>query len=310
LQRKIQRRKKRLNLKNIKKQKTIHNLHSKPRTTYILNQYGFLSVPSKSPTENFNNAIKSISSNSQSHSTDSSKYNTNHLHKQQPQKLSVHNLCPATSLPFGIQNLLGLGLKYCVSTARASPDINECLKKLAYKIQTTQYLLEKNDTNPEPYNPQIYIKLKGWNPTPATSDIKNSITDFEHNIKKAIIRNKLQKNNFSNLTYPQKQALHYLKQHAEFLIIPTDKNLGPAIMKRDEYITQCISEHLLTSNYEQLSNQTAYIKLESVKSRLKEYIHLHKAQLNPFEVTYSPEALNNKTISQSSTGCQKYTKTP
>jgi len=57
-------------------------------------------------------------------------------------------------------------------------------------------------------------------------------------------------------------------------------------MKRDEYITQCISEHLLTSNYEQLSNQTAYIKLESVKSRLKEYIHLHKAQLNPFEVTY------------------------
>jgi hypothetical protein len=57
-------------------------------------------------------------------------------------------------------------------------------------------------------------------------------------------------------------------------------------MKRDEYIKQCLSEHLLTSNYKQLCNRTAYAKLESVKYRLKEYINLHKTQLNPSEVTY------------------------
>ena len=245
----------------------------------ILKQYGFLSIPNKSPTENFNNAIKSISNNN-------SNYNTNQLYRLQPKNLSVHNLCPNTSLPLGVHNLLGLGLKYCISTARASPNTNECLKKLAYKIRTTQYLLGKNDTNTEPYNPQIYIKLKGWNPPPATSDIEKRITAFEHYIKKAITENKLQKHNFSNLTHPQKQALQFLIQHKEFIILPTDKNLGPAIMKRDEYIKQCFSEHLLTSNYKQLCKQTAYAKLESVKYFLKECVNLHRAQLNPSEVTY------------------------
>jgi hypothetical protein len=57
-------------------------------------------------------------------------------------------------------------------------------------------------------------------------------------------------------------------------------------MKQDKYIQQCLTEHLLTPNYKQLSDQTAYNKLESVKSLLKEYIQLHRAQLSPSEVTY------------------------
>jgi hypothetical protein len=164
--------------------------------------------------------------------------------------------------------------------------VEDCLRTMAYKVRTKQYLLEQNNRELDNYIPQIYVKLKGWNPPRATLDVENRLTDFEKQIRTATHSNKLQKYNFTDLTHPQQQALNSLKHNKEFIIIPADKNLGPAIMKCDEYIKQCLSEHLLTTNYNQLSNQAADTRVESVKSLLKKYFNSYKNQPSHPEITY------------------------
>jgi hypothetical protein len=94
------------------------------------------------------------------------------------------------------------------------------------------------------------VKLKGWNPPRAALDVENRLPDFEKQIRTATHSNKLQKYNFTNLTYPQQQALNSLK------------------------------------HYNQLSNQTADTRVESVKSLLKKYFNSYKNQLSHPEITY------------------------
>jgi hypothetical protein len=55
--------------------------------------------------------------------------------------------------------------------------------------------------------------------------------------------------------------MNLLRENEEFLIMPTNKNLGPAIMNHDEYIKQCLSDHLLAPNYIQLTEKEALGKI-------------------------------------------------
>jgi hypothetical protein len=183
----------------------------------------------------------------------------------QPKNLSVHNLCTNTPPPQGTDKLLGLGLKYCVANPKPIQNTKQCLLKLAYKIRTKQYLLQNESKSSDIYIPQIYVKLKGWNPPPAPLDIENCITDFERNLQDAIKSNKKLKHNYNNLTPPQQQTLNLLKNNNEFIIMPTDKNLGPAIMNREEYIQLCLSHHLLTPHYIQLTKTMALDRIASTK---------------------------------------------
>jgi hypothetical protein len=217
-------------------------------------------------------------------------YSTNNTNKSlfnlQPKNLAVHNLCTNTPPPQGTDKLLGLGLKYCVATPKPTPNIKQCLLKLAYKIRTKQHLLQNKDNTSETYIPQIYVKLKGWNPPPALLDIENRITDFEKNLQNAIKSNKNSKYNSTNLTPSQHHTLQQLKTNKELIIMPTDKNLGPAIMNHDEYIQLCLSHHLLTPHYIQLSKPIAIERLSSTKNLLIDIFNTYKTHLNQAEVTY------------------------
>ena len=136
---------------------------------------------------------------------------------------------------------------------------------MAYKIRTKQYLLQNNNKNATPYIPQIYVKLKGWYPPPAPIDIENKLTTFEKLLKQTIHEKQKRTPNFNNLTITQRRTLEALKNNKEFIILPTDKNLGPAIMNRDNYIKQCLTEHLLTHNYKKLPNIIAMNMITSTK---------------------------------------------
>jgi hypothetical protein len=85
----------------------------------------------------------------------------------------VHNLCTHTQPPPGFKSLLGLGLKYCIATPNYTPDIKKYLLKMAYNIRTKQYLLKNNPSPSGTYIPQIYVKLKDWNPPPASTEIES-----------------------------------------------------------------------------------------------------------------------------------------
>jgi hypothetical protein len=198
----------------------------------------------------------------------------------------VHNLCTHTQPPPGFKSLLGLGLKYCIATPNYTPDIKKYLLKMAYNIRTKQYLLKNNPSPSGSYIPQIYVKLKDWNPPPASTEIENRITLFEKHLKKTIETHTHHNIRTSNLTITQHQTMKALRENKDFIIMPTDKNLGPAIMNRDEYIKQCLTDHLLTPHYIQLTKKEALGRISYIRDLLTEIYNNHKKQLSQAETTY------------------------
>ena len=54
--------------------------------------------------------------------------------------------------------------------------------------------------------------------------------------------------------------LSRIKKERKFIVIATNKNLGPAIMKIDYYIQRCLTDHLdQTHTYKELSEMDARI---------------------------------------------------
>lgn len=98
------------------------------------------------------------------------------------------------------------------------------------------YLLQQAENAESDYIPQLYVKIKGWYPPPASLTIENKITEFEKKLKEEILIQQKKKYNIYNLAIPQCTKLSFLNQHQEFIILPTDKNLGPVILNREDYI--------------------------------------------------------------------------
>jgi len=198
----------------------------------------------------------------------------------------MHNLCQEIQPPIGTKNLLGLGLKFCTAPPIPTPNIKDTLKKLAYRIRTKHFLDTNVRHNNSEYIPQLYIKIKGWNPPPAPLIIENQITNFEKIIKTAIQTNADKRRKFFNLTSSQLHTLTFLKKSKDFIIQPSDKNLGPTIMNYRNYIECILQEHLLTTNYQQLPNEAALYRIESTKLKLRNVFNLHKNKLTQAEVNY------------------------
>jgi hypothetical protein len=68
------------------------------------------------------------------------------------------------------------------------------------------------------------------------------MTDFVKLLKEALYHNSNRKHFFRGLTPLQYKTLQKLKEAKEYIILPTDKNIGPAILNRDNYIKQVLSE--------------------------------------------------------------------
>jgi hypothetical protein len=136
------------------------------------------------------------------------------------------------------------------------------------------------------YIPQLYVKLKGWNPPPVSLAIGEEITQFEKKMKKAVTLKNGRGRDFTTLTHSQKKTLSTLKHLNEFVIMPSDKNLGPTIMNHDDYITQVLKEHLLTQAYQYLDPTTAHYRINETKNLLLESYERHKHLLSRAETEY------------------------
>jgi hypothetical protein len=95
----------------------------------------------------------------------------------------------------------------------------------------------------------------------------------------------------SNLTPLQAKTLKELKENDSIIIKPTDKNLGPALMNREDYIKQILQEHLVSDDYLQLTQTEANYKMETLKNTLKTTIDSSLHLLSKAEVTYFKRSL-------------------
>jgi hypothetical protein len=222
---------------------------------------------------------------------------TNEQNTSLPSNLTYHNLCSTIQPPPGTKELLGLNLKFCLASAIPTPNLKTSIRRLAYNIRTELYLQNSTSTTENDYHPQIYIKTTGWNPPPASPEIEDSLTLLEKALKNEIQINQRASHHkkHNNLTKLQNKTLKQLQNNLNFIIKPSDKNLGPAILNSDDYINMVLNEHLLTPAYSQLSKETALSQLSSIQSHLKNLINSNKCLPYPSGVYLFPARFQTQT---------------
>jgi hypothetical protein len=117
----------------------ITNIKNKPVQDAILHtnkkciqMYGFVADAKKPIWKNIPNALKTINA-------------TTYL--QTPTNLLCHNLCKKLQPPTGFDQLLGLGLNYCIEEYHPKPNIKNTIEKLTRSIRLQAWIKEKGPTN-------------------------------------------------------------------------------------------------------------------------------------------------------------------
>ncbi len=100
------------------------------------------------------------------------------------------------------------------------------------------------------------------------------------------------------------------KHLTEFIILSTDKNLGPSILNRDDYITQVLQEHLLSSTYTQLTEDIASQKLTETQQLLIDSFETHQHLLSQPEIDYFTRSFQEHHCIPIFYGMPKVHKTP
>lgn len=169
------------------------------------------------------------------------------LYFSRPSNSAFHNLCSTTKLPTSCHSLLGLGLNFCLwpltTTGKSSIDLhcfyhNVCTKMFFAHSQTSI--------------PSLFVH-SSWEP-PMDKILTTHVSTF---CQVTTLLFHWQKSFCSNLLPTQRAAFHYLKSLSSFLVIKTDKDLGPVFLECAEYIAWALNEHLLADTYQQVSDHTA-----------------------------------------------------
>jgi hypothetical protein len=152
-------------------------------------------------------------------------------------------------------------------------------------------LLTTKKTAPKEYIQQIYKPNSTYKPPPASGELEYHLHEFTTQLEQAIQKN-TQLKKPTNLTREQTTILHQLKNNPDFIVMPSDKNLGPAIMNRDAYIEKVLTEHLLTDSYEFLPTEKAVQMLRNNRNHLQQLYrsnkhHLKKAEQEYFERSFT-----------------------
>jgi len=88
----------------------------------------------------------------------------------------------------------------------------------------------------------------------------------------------------SNLLPHQRRTLCWLRQQQELMVVQCDKNLGPAIIERDEYIRFAFKDHLNdTRTYQRIHPNQVQSRRDHLHKLLDKWIKKYKAVLSKRE---------------------------
>jgi hypothetical protein len=200
------------------------------------------------------------------------------------QNIGFHNLCTHTQPPPGTRDLLGYSLNYCIQRPLPKPNLEATIQRLLYDIRT-RFAIADFDNCSSDYNPKLYVKSEDWSPDDAPPEVEHALQCFKNKLLQAT--SAARKRRQYNLHFQQRQLLQKLKASHQFIIIPTDKNLGPAIMNRDHYKNRALADHLLDhTSYRQLSPAEATtIRLQAGRN-LRDLVHCYREKLPKEDVKY------------------------
>ena len=187
----------------------------------------------------------------------------------------------------GTRSLLGLGLTFCVQRPYPTNQLSKSIKhfKTDVRLQYT-FLGSEDEELDNQYIKKLYVKSK-WEHPQATSRIEDHCDRFESCLKKELA--KYQRQSPSNLSNLQFKVSNLLKIHNNIIVIPSDKNLGPAILDRDHYISRAraLSEHLNdTDTYQPISENQAWTHQSSLSYKFASFKTKYQYYLGEAVMTF------------------------
>ena len=202
---------------------------------------------------------------------------------------AFHNLCQHSKPPAGIERLLWLGLKFCIQKPVPKPDITKSFERFRRSVRIIDAFKDEFDTGD--YNPKIYIPNDDFEPDDCKTPLIEEAMQRFHNGLLNLVNNHSPKR-AHNLSRQTRFLLEKLSTNREFIIVPTDKNLGPAIMERSVYKARCLQDHLLKAHtYRQLSKTEANAILAAALETFKSLFEEYKESLPKDEATYLYRAI-------------------
>jgi hypothetical protein len=148
--------------------------------------------------------------------------------------MAFHDLSTVLKPPKNLRYLLGLSLKFIPSLRTNVPWTafeEHTFARFDRELKVEVFMADHEDDGT--YNPYLYVKYR-WTPPPwkIPLEITRRLHSFKESVKKLVNP----KHSPSNLLIHQKKALNYLRNQQDFSVVQCDKNLGPYIIERGEYI--------------------------------------------------------------------------
>jgi hypothetical protein len=132
---------------------------------------------------------------------------------------------------------------------------------------------------------QLYLPSQDW--TPPTDEIpiefRARVSDFLRRLKKGF---RLRRGTGNLLPY-QQYLLRALRHSNMFIVVPTDKNLGPAVLEMTTYIQRSYSDHLSdATTYRQMTPDDFFAALRKVSDYLHDFLREHADAITKSDATY------------------------
>ena len=141
------------------------------------------------------------------------------------------------------------------------------------------------------YDPKMYVR-SNWTPPYWTLPpvvLQKCLDKFATTLN-ILFKRRMGKTNL--LSY-QTRALQSLQQQQDFLICPCDKNLGPAIIERDDYIKIAMRDHLLDGRtYRRLSEADCKNHKQRLIQEIKSWLKQYNKTLTKMERAFLKQGLD------------------
>ncbi|CAH3142759.1 unnamed protein product [Porites evermanni] len=164
------------------------------------------------------------------------------------------------------QKVLGMGLKFRPSLLPPS----EAQFDLQIQDFCRRVRLQDKFANCPPdkdFNPRLYVPT-GWNPPRENPDLEDKLFALRKELLKNIVAGKPHWKN--NLTKHEREELSELKSNPNIKILPTDKNLGPALVSTDWVQAETLRHLHDELSYHKVTQQDWYAnRLNVINSREK-----------------------------------------
>jgi hypothetical protein len=174
-------------------------------------------------------------------------------------------------IPQNIKLLLGLGLNFCIQPPKFNNLANLDLTRFRRDLLLKTYFAGTQSFSEKQHN-KLYVKSEWW---PPLKDIPTSCQTridktLEH-LKQQIPDRTICGN--SNLSSFQRTLLHTLMDHPTIMVMKSDKNMGPAIIDKVQYVTQALTEHLLDDNtYQRIHETAATYHIKQLTEKISSFI--------------------------------------